>query len=400
MAAIDDIMGIPTQPKKLPTAPPPVDGSITPAPNQSQSGVAVPSATPQKSPMVATLRKSNGKQAPGIDATALVGKPGTAPALPNSGRSATASEPDATALVGNPGDTPGEKKRMSYVEMYKAMNPDAVETPEQKAKREKREKLEGIISAIGDGVSSFVNLYFATRYAPNSYDPSKGMSAKTKERWDKLKAEREAKRKEYYDGYLHAMQLDDANEKDDRNWRHTLDREQIADRYKERQMIIKEAEAQRDAEEDTLKAELLQGKIDAQQYQVAIAKSKAAFADKINQSIVDKNNRAGTGKGSGSGRGKGGSSGQPWEIRDKNGKVVRVVHSKSRDEAWSHVDKNKGEYITQAPSSTTKVEETTDSRGNLKNRKTTTTVKNSGQSGGSQKSGRSYTKTAQIDWNS
>lgn len=73
-----------------------------------------------------------------------------------------------TGINGKPvditvGDTP---RRMSYVELYEAMNRDKPETAEERARREKREKSEAILSAVGDGISALSNLFFTSRYAP------------------------------------------------------------------------------------------------------------------------------------------------------------------------------------------------------------------------------------------
>ena len=124
-------------------------------------------------------------------------------------------------------------KRMSYVELYEMMNPNKPESEADRLKREKREKREAMFAAVGDGISALSNLYFTTRYAPNAYDGSKGLSARARERWDRLRKEREANDKAYFDGYLQAMAKDEARDGDERNWRHALEREKIADeRYK------------------------------------------------------------------------------------------------------------------------------------------------------------------------
>lgn len=71
------------------------------------------------------------------------------------------------------------------------------ETPEQQAKREKREKSQRLIAAIGDGLRSLSNLYFTSQYAPNAYNAKDSMLAKEDARLEKLKAEREANRDKY-----------------------------------------------------------------------------------------------------------------------------------------------------------------------------------------------------------
>lgn len=104
----------------------------------------------------------------------------------------------------------------NYDDVYKFLQNEIanmkVETPEQKKKRERREKWEGIISGISDAVSSLSNLYFTSQYAPNMYDGTQSMSAKAKERRDKAKAEREANADGYLNYALTIGKLKDADE--------------------------------------------------------------------------------------------------------------------------------------------------------------------------------------------
>jgi hypothetical protein len=68
----------------------------------------------------------------------------------------------------------------------------------------RKQKIEGIISGVADAAQSIANLYYTTQYAPNMYNAKESMSAKAKERFDKEKAEREAKDKEFFN---YAMQI-------------------------------------------------------------------------------------------------------------------------------------------------------------------------------------------------
>lgn len=63
---------------------------------------------------------------------------------------------------------------------------------EELKKLRRRQKAEGIISGISDAVRSVANLIFTNQYAPDMYKAENGMSARTKARFDKEKAEREA----------------------------------------------------------------------------------------------------------------------------------------------------------------------------------------------------------------
>lgn len=65
-------------------------------------------------------------------------------------------------------------------------------TAEEKAAQEKRHKRNQLINSIGEGISALSNLYFTTKGAPNAYEPSNSLTRKAQERYEKLKAEREA----------------------------------------------------------------------------------------------------------------------------------------------------------------------------------------------------------------
>ena len=180
---------------------------------------------------------------------------------------------------------PAEQSQMSYVEMFKMLNPERPETAEEKAKREKREKGEAMLAAVGDGISALSNLWFTSQYAPNAYDPSKGMSATTKDRWDKLRQEREVNRRAYSDGYMRAMAMDESKDREDRNWRHTIEREKIADERYE----VKEA---RDKALADLNEQLKRHQITAAEYKAEQERIAAQFAEGTEQ-LKQNNLRAG-----------------------------------------------------------------------------------------------------------
>lgn len=178
-----------------------------------------------------------------------------------------------------------EKKRLSYVDMFNALNPQKPETDEERVKRKKREKSEAILAAVGDGISALSNLYFTSRYAHNAHNRSMSLSAKAKERWGKLKAERDANSKAYADGYARAVAMDEAQEREDRNWRHTLDRERIADERYE----IKEA---RDKAMADLNEKLRKHQIDEAEYKAERERIAADYAER-HEKLKLENERAG-----------------------------------------------------------------------------------------------------------
>ncbi|MDE5887324.1 MAG: hypothetical protein K2H46_07045, partial [Muribaculaceae bacterium] len=169
-------------------------------------------------------------------------------------------------------ENPQKQRRMSYVDMFEAMNPDKPETEEEKAKREKKEKREAMLTSIGDGIAALSNLWFTSQYAPSMFDASKSRTATTKERWERLRQQRESNRRLYLDGYMRARALDEANEKDDRNWRHTIVREKIADaRY--------EVKAAQDKALADLNEKLKNQQITAAEYKAEQERIKAQYAD-------------------------------------------------------------------------------------------------------------------------
>jgi hypothetical protein len=109
-------------------------------------------------------------------------------------------------------------------------------TPEELEAERKRERRKAIFNAIGDGVSSLANLYFTTKGAPNSYNPTDNMTRKQLERYERLKAERKADEDKWLNAQMRLAQMQDSA-----NWRkqqteYQKQRDNVADaRYKEQQ---------------------------------------------------------------------------------------------------------------------------------------------------------------------
>lgn len=100
-------------------------------------------------------------------------------------------------------------------------------TPEEKAAEAKRERRAKIFSAIGDGISALANVFFTSKGAPDMYDPSTSMSAKTKAYWDKLNAERKANEDKYNDLLLGAYKADKADKDAKDKWQQQLEQMKI-----------------------------------------------------------------------------------------------------------------------------------------------------------------------------
>lgn len=273
-------------------------------------------------------------------------------------------------------------RRMSYVDLFKALNPDRPETAEERARREKREKSEKILSAVGDGISALTNLFFTTRYAPNAYNASQGLSAKAKERWDRLRQEREANRRAYTDGYLRALAMDEAGEREDRNWRHTLEREKISDERADASEERAERKAERDEQMFQARLALQAGKLTEQGYRNRIAEIKAGKMEELTDAQINRLNRAGTGKSAGSGR----PGEYPWYDSEGN---LHYVHSyeAARQNALQH-----GTWNEQTQTSTQTRTKTSGKKT------TTTTTKTTKPAKGTSKKPNKWSNTSKIEW--
>lgn len=185
------------------------------------------------------------------------------------------------------------RPKMSYTQLFEQMSPYKPPTDEELEKERKRQKREAIFAAIGEGISAMSNLYFTTQYAPNAFDPTSGMAATTKARFDKLKKDREANQREYMEGYLRAMKMDADEARDDRNYKHTLEREKVTDRYKEAADDRAQAKADRDAAMAELRMELMQGRINQQEAAARAKEIEANYADAYWKSRINGSGHAG-----------------------------------------------------------------------------------------------------------
>lgn len=112
--------------------------------------------------------------------------------------------------------------RMSYTDMFTKLNPYQPPTPEELANERKKEKREKVFSAISDGISALSNLYFTTKYAPNMYRHENSQSVKTENKWEKLRANRDAQQNAYIRNLMAARQADDERKDKDRAWMRQL----------------------------------------------------------------------------------------------------------------------------------------------------------------------------------
>lgn len=156
-----------------------------------------------------------------------------------------------TQVVGNDVQIPAvnggqqASQRMSYVDMLNMLHPQL--TPEEIEQQKKKEKRDKMFAAIGDGISAIANLIGTANYAPNMFNAANSMSAKARERYDKLNKEREENSRYYTNAYMNALKADQDAADKDRSWKHALEREGVEDkRYDEKIAYQKERDAKAD----------------------------------------------------------------------------------------------------------------------------------------------------------
>lgn len=174
------------------------------------------------------------------------------------------------------------ERKMSYVEMFRQMSPYKPPTAEELEKERKKEKRDKVFAAIGDGIAALSNLYFTTKGAPNAFDPRNSLSAKARERWDKLNKEREENARYYMQEAMKAQALDDDRDDKDRSYMSKLQNDY-------RNYLLKLSADNRAAELHDLDKQLRQGKINEQTYKAKKAEVEAKYAEAIQKSVIAKN---------------------------------------------------------------------------------------------------------------
>ena len=186
---------------------------------------------------------------------------------------------------GNAGNAPKQHERITYTDMYKRLNPYQPPTEQELEKERKKQRREQIFAAIGDGISALSNLFFTTQYAPNMYSGRNTASQRTKERWDKLAADRNANMTAYINGLMRAQQADDEYDKAEREWRRHLGLDKVkAERDK--------AADARAEEEQKWKRELHPFEVREAEGKARTAEAQAENADELEKSKVRRNDAA------------------------------------------------------------------------------------------------------------
>lgn len=220
------------------------------------------------------------------DGSAVVGAPATVPGgavTPPPSPSSPANANDGTA--GSEAPEAPQPKKMSYFDMFQRMSPYKPPTAEELENARKKEKRDKVFAAIGDGIAALSNLYFTTKGAPNAFDPRNSLSAKARERWDKLNKEREENARYYMQEAMKAQALDDDRADKDRSYMQKLQNDY-------RNYLLKLSADNRAAELHDLDKQLRQGKINEQTYKAKKAEVEAKYADENQKSVIAKNKAA------------------------------------------------------------------------------------------------------------
>lgn len=205
MSAINDILGKPAPMSQPPQPASPAIGVKTET-ALGAAGVAqqrAENAHLRENGAVPTTQTGGNNTAPSI----------VAPAASSVEQSVAAKEEDKITPAKTATPT-----RMSYTDMFTKLNPYQPPTQEELANERKKEKREKVFSAISDGISALSNLYFTTKYAPNMYRHENSQSAKTENKWEKLRANRDAQQNAYIRNLMAARQADEERKDKDRNW--------------------------------------------------------------------------------------------------------------------------------------------------------------------------------------
>lgn len=184
-------------------------------------------------------------------------------------------------------------KQMSYAEMFKALHGDQEETEVQKARREKRERTNARIAAIGDGLRALSNMYFATQGAKVIHDPKSDLTVAMAKRQAAINEQREKNKTAWQNGYLKAQALDEEARKNKETLAETVryhnqlaeNRERVGNqndtRLKQSQQRIDISKMKYDTDADYKKSALalrqaeLDGKISHWQAEEAIQRMNA-----------------------------------------------------------------------------------------------------------------------------
>lgn len=305
------------------------------------SGANAPELKPTPNPAPGTLEAYEKAQPDNSATPGSAVAPGSVPESKDKSSDAANGDKSATPQFGNMQDV------IDFLEKRKA----AIHLPtkEELEKERRRKKTEGIISAIADGASAISNLIFTTQYAPNMYQQENSMTDKMRERYDRIKKERDADADRYLNYAMTIGKLKDAQEA--REYQHG--RDALQDQIRMSQEARAQLKADRDAAMAELKMELMAGRITQQEAAARSKETEAEYADQYWEARVDelksrksKNDRWKPSSGRSGGGGE--KSGRhPWRD-DKGvfGKPGAVIYETSEKGAREMAATHGGTYLT------------------------------------------------------
>ena len=207
-----------SQPKQQVAVPDTAKQSQTAPATTASQQTAQPTTQPLATPTTAQATKKNPsketEQQQSALATGGVASGNMATSLRASTASQTTPAPDTSHEI---------RPTHFYEDFFKLHGPNKPKTEEEMKREEAKAKRDKIFGSISDGIQALSNLYFTTRDAPDSYDPRNSLSEKAQARYDKIKAERDARAREYYQGWLKAVGLDRAQQDADRDYNMKID---------------------------------------------------------------------------------------------------------------------------------------------------------------------------------
>lgn len=136
--------------------------------------------------------------------TTAIDPTGQAPQAPSQQAATT-----ATLATTIPDEFKGSTNQELIDYLDRKIKENEPKTKEELAKIERRQKAEGIISSISDAVRSVANLAATHNYAPNMFNPTDGMTARAKARFEKEKADRQAAEDKWYNYAITRAKLRD-----------------------------------------------------------------------------------------------------------------------------------------------------------------------------------------------
>lgn len=197
--------------------------------------------------------------------------------------------------------------------------PEDNETPEERKKRIRRERVAAVMSALGDGISAISNIYFTTKGANSTFNAKDGLVPKWQELYDKRVKERNDKAKERMEALMQMYNLskDDLNSSIaiDNNETNKIIKREDQDR-KNKLAQIQELRAEAASTKDeaaaflaTTRANLMQEGFSSEQALIIAKKKLIDEQTKAAKAKADKDRRQGTSAWVSPSKSRGGSSG-------------------------------------------------------------------------------------------